>query len=262
MLILLPPSEGKQAPSRGAALDLGSLSFPVLAEARAEMLDALVALCSVRTPEGRDRAREVLGLGPTQGDEVDRNAGLATAPTARADRVYSGVLYEALALASLPSAARRRATSRLAVTSALFGLVRASDRIPAYRLSGQVTLPGVGSVARHWRRSLSPAVEEAAGTGLVVDLRSSGYLPFWRPPRSMTGRVVTIRVLHEVDGQRKVVSHFNKATKGRLVRDLLVEGSTPQRPAQLADLLRSLGWCVEVPGGQPATALDVVVARL
>ena len=261
MLILLPPSEGKRAPARGAALDLGSLSFPVLEEARAEVLDALVALCSSATPQGRTHAADVLGLGPTQGDEVDRNAGLATAPTARADRVYAGVLYEALDLGSLPGAARRRATGRLAVTSALFGLVRLSDRIPAYRLSGQVSLPGVGPVARHWSRQLAPAVEEAAGNGLVVDLRSSLYLPFWRPPRAMAERVVTVRVLHEVGGQRKVVSHFNKATKGRLVRDLLVDGSTPQRPARLADLLRSLGWEVETAEGRP-TQLDVVVPTL
>ncbi|MFP5407571.1 MAG: peroxide stress protein YaaA, partial [Gammaproteobacteria bacterium] len=56
--------------------------------------------------------------------------------TARADRVYSGVLYEALDLTSLDAAARRRATSWLAVTSGLFGLLRPADRIPAYRLSG------------------------------------------------------------------------------------------------------------------------------
>ena len=92
-------------------------------------------------------------------------------------------------------------------------------------------------MARHWSRHLAPAVEEAAGEGLVVDLRSGSYAPFWRPAKDTARRVVTVRVLHEVDGTRKVVSHFNKATKGRLVRDLLVDGSALDR-AVTADA----GW--------------------
>jgi cytoplasmic iron level regulating protein YaaA (DUF328/UPF0246 family) len=261
VLILLPPSEGKAAPRRGRPLDLGSLSFPALHEPRAEVLDALVTLCATAEP---DEAAAVLGLGPTQTDEVRRNAGLASAATARADRVYTGVLYEALDVASLDAAAKRRASSRLAVVSGLFGLLRPSDHVPAYRLSGQVSLPGLGPVAGHWGRHLAPAVEGAASDGLVVDLRSSAYTPFWRPSKAAAGRVVTMRVLHEVDGRRTVVSHFNKATKGRIVRDLLVDGSVLRRPGQLVDLLADLGWKVE-PGesrqGRPVQ-LDVVVTEV
>ncbi|HQR28297.1 MAG TPA: peroxide stress protein YaaA, partial [Nocardioides sp.] len=126
MLILLPPSEGKAAPSRGAPLDLATLSFPTLTPPREAVLDALVELCATRP----DQAAEVLGLGPTQSDLVARNARLREEPTARADRVYSGVLYDALQVATLSTAAKRRAGSRLAVASALFGLVRPGDRIP------------------------------------------------------------------------------------------------------------------------------------
>jgi cytoplasmic iron level regulating protein YaaA (DUF328/UPF0246 family) len=260
VLILLPPSEGKTAPVRGRPLDLSTLSFPSLQPARAELLDALVSLCTTDAAG----AATTLGLGATQVGEVARNAGVEQAPTARADRVYSGVLYEALDLPGLDRAARRRATSRLAVTSGLFGLLRPDDRIPAYRLAGQVNLPGAGPVARHWSRHLAPALEEAAGDGLVVDLRSSSYAGFWRPDKTQAHRVVTVRVLHEVEGRRKVVSHFNKATKGRLVRDLLVDGAAPRRPGGLADLMAGLGWKVEsaeAVAGRPAQ-LDVVVPEL
>jgi hypothetical protein len=57
---------------------------------------------------------------------------------------------------------------------------------------------------------------------------------------------------------RKVVSHFNKATKGRLVRALLEAGARPKDPAQLAVALRDLGFVVEEAG--PAGRLDVLVA--
>ena len=269
MLILLPPSEGKTAPRRGKPLELDRLSFPSLTDARTEVLDALVSLCTTTGADaagaGGDvtKAAEVLGLGKTQTDEVLRNSELRTAPTARADQVYSGVLYEALDLATLDPAARRRATGRVAVASGLFGLLRPGDRIPAYRLSGSVSLPGIGPVSTYWSTRLGTAVKEAAGRRLLVDLRSSTYASFWRPDAETANRVVTVRVLHEAGGVRKVVSHFNKATKGRIVRALLEDGADPRTPRALADVLTRLGWTVEV--GEPSakgTQLDVVVREV
>ena len=262
MLILLPPSEGKTAPRRGKPLDLATLALPHLAPARQRVLDAVVTLCAGDEAE----AARVLDVPKSQLDLVGLNARLRTAPTARADHVYSGVLYDALSPATLSTAARRRATSRLLVTSSLFGVVGPADRIPAYRLSGDSRLPGLaglGGVAAHWRDALGPALEEAAGDRLVVDLRSSMYAAFWRPPATLARRVATVRVLHEVAGKRQVVSHFNKATKGRIVRELLESGAAPRNPARLADALRDLGWTVEVDAaGRTGTRLDVVVSEL
>jgi cytoplasmic iron level regulating protein YaaA (DUF328/UPF0246 family) len=230
-----------------------------LAEARAQVLDALVTLCC----GDADKAASALGLASSQRDLVGRNAALPTAPTARADRVYTGVLYDALDVATLSPAARRRAGRRVAITSALFGLVAPGDRIPAYRLSGDATLPGLGSVAGLWRTCLGPAVAEARGDGLLVDLRSSMYAAFWRPEPEVGRRTVVVRVLHEVDGQRKVVSHFNKATKGRIVRSLLEAGANPRTPTRLAAALSDLGWTTELgPATPKGTSLDVIVPAL
>jgi hypothetical protein len=55
-----------------------------------------------------------------------------------------------------------------------------------------------------------------------------------------------------------VVSHFNKATKGRLVRDLAMAGASPRDTLELASVLRDLKYTVEVDGGR----LDVIVAEL
>jgi uncharacterized protein len=260
VLILLPPSEGKSPPRRGRPLDLATLSFPALQEDRAAVLRALVELCTSDRP---GVAAGILGLGSTQTAAVAANARLPESPTARADRVYRGVLYEALDVASLDGGARRRATTWPAVTSGLFGLLRLGDRIPAYRLSGDVALPGLGTLSTYWSRRLDGPVRSAAGRGLVVDLRSSTYAAFWRPAEDLARRVVTVRVLHEVGGTRKVVSHFNKATKGRLVRALLQDGAAPTSPVRFADHLGALGWKVEQgPAGRYGTCLDVVVSDL
>ena len=147
------------------------------------------------------------------------------------------------------------------MTSSLFGLVRPSDRIPAYRLSGDATLPGLGPVAGVWREHLGEAATAAVGRGLLVDLRSGMYAAFWRPTPDV--KVATVRVLHEHQGRRKVVSHFNKATKGRIVRALLESGAAPTTPTRLAETLRDLGWTVEQgPPGKAGVQLDVVVSEI
>lgn len=259
MLILLPPSEGKNAPSRGKPLDLATLSWPALTPAREMVLEALVELCS----GDPDAAAGTLAVPKSQPELVARNADLRKAPTARADRVYAGVLYDALDAATLSPAARRRATTRVLVTSSLFGLVGPGDRIPAYRLSGDAVLPGIGSVAGHWRAALGQVADETLAGRLLVDLRSSMYAAFWRPPAELAPHVANLRVLHEVGGRRQVVSHFNKATKGRLVRSLLESGVNPRTPTRLAEALRDLGWHVDA--GVPTTRgtpLDVVVDQL
>jgi cytoplasmic iron level regulating protein YaaA (DUF328/UPF0246 family) len=251
VLILLPPSEAKSAPSRGRPLDLDRLSFPVLTGQRRRLVDELADLCSGDVA----KAAAVLGVGGSQHDEVRRNASLREAPTAPAARVYTGVLYAALDHPTLTGQALRRVNRWVAVQSALFGLVRLGDRIPAYRLSAGVTLPAVGRISTTWREQMAAAMAEAAGAGLVVDLRSSAYTGFWRPDH----RTVGVRVLHEVDGRRTVVSHFNKATKGRLVRALAEDGGTVRTAEELRTQLRDLGWRIE----QAAPArLDVVVTDL
>ena len=271
MLILLPPSEGKAAPRQGRLLDLDTLGFPGLGPTRERVLRALVELCTsdhdpalpVQNEVLVELAAQTLGLGPTQVDLVHLNGRLGAAPTARADRIYTGVLYDALDPGSLSPSAKRRAATRLAITSALFGLVRPADRIPAYRLSGDTVLPGLGPVGAQWRPVLGEAVAETLGDGLLVDLRSTMYAGFWRPPAPLGPRVATVRVLHESNGKRQVVSHFNKATKGRMVRALLEHGGKPDTPAALADLLRDLGWKVEEAApGRTGTQLDVVVDQV
>ncbi|MFF3977137.1 peroxide stress protein YaaA [Streptomyces sp. NPDC055808] len=265
MLVLLPPSEGKAASGRGVPLKAESLSLPGLAEARAAVLDELVELCA----GDEEKAREVLGLSEGLRGEVAKNVELRTAGTRPAGEIYTGVLYDALDLSSLDAAAKRRAAKSLLVFSGLWGAVHTGDRIPSYRCSMGVKLPGLGALGAYWRGVMDPVLTEAAGTGLVLDLRSSAYAAAWKPKGAVAGRTATVRVLHSqlVDGveKRSVVSHFNKATKGRIVRDLLTAGADPAGPAELVETLRGLGYVVEAEApAKPGRAwsLDVVVTQI
>ncbi|WP_405569182.1 peroxide stress protein YaaA [Streptomyces sp. NBC_01167] len=265
MLVLLPPSEGKAASGRGAPLKPESLSLPGLADARAAVLDELVELCAADA----DKAREILGLSEGLRGEIAKNVQLRTAGARQAGELYTGVLYDALGLATLEPDARRRARASLLVFSGLWGAVRIGDRIPPYRCSMGVKLPGLGALGTHWRAPMESVLPEVAGSGLVLDLRSSAYAAAWKPKGEVAARTATVRVLHSqlVDGveKRSVVSHFNKATKGRLVRDLLVTGARPKGPGELVEALRDLGYVVEAEpparAGRP-WSLDVVVTQI
>lgn len=251
MLILLPPSEGKTTPASGRPLDLDTMDLGALNPTRERILTSLVAVSSGNAKRAMDR----LGLGKTQADALPRNANLRNEPTARADSIYSGVLYAALDFASLDEAAVKRADESVAVASALFGLVRPGDFIPAYRLSGDVTLPRLGPVAGIWRNKLGPVLTDLVGDSLLIELRSGMYINLFKPSGELAGRTTTMRVLHEHNGSRRVVSHFNKATKGRIVRALLTTGADPSTVDELESVLADLGWTVERAGNR----LDVIV---
>ena len=99
MLILLPPSEGKNKPAGRKSINLAGLVFPKeLHEVRSRMLSQV----------------------------------LAKAPTAPAIEVYSGVLYQALDCGSLSSSAKLRGEKSVLIISAIFGVLHPQDQIPYF----------------------------------------------------------------------------------------------------------------------------------
>ena len=185
MLVLLPPSETKRAGGAGPPLAMSALSFPELDPLRKVLVDELVELARDVTA-----SRAALGLSPRQDDEIARNAALVDSPTLPALHRYTGVLYDALDAGSLRGAAAARAAARLMVGSALFGLVRATDPVPAYRLSAGSVLPGRPTLAARWRPLLDPVLAALAADETVVDLRSGSYAALGRVPGAVTVNVL------------------------------------------------------------------------
>lgn len=265
MLILLPPSEGKTAATGGAPVDPASLWLPSLATARTRVLHRLVTMCSRTSVRSTANSLDVLGLSESQRGEITRNAGLRQAPAAPASEIYTGVLYEALGVRELDEAAVTWLNEHAVVFSGLWGVVRLGDRIPAYRCSVGVTLPApVGGLTAYWKKALKPALDDACAGTPVLDLRSGAYAAMWAPgPQAAALRVLQERVVDGV-ARRSVVSHFNKATKGRLVRALAAERAAPGSVDELVTALRDLKFTVEEqpsPSGR-ARRLDVVVTEL
>jgi cytoplasmic iron level regulating protein YaaA (DUF328/UPF0246 family) len=87
---------------------------------------------------------------------------------------------------------------------------------------------------------------DLASDELVVDLRSGSYAALGRLPDA-----VEVDVLSEhADGRRTVVTHFNKAHKGRLARVLAGSRSEPTDAAGVAAVARRAGLRVERRGNE------------
>jgi hypothetical protein len=213
VLVLLPPSEGKTAPRRGRPVDLDALVHPELRDARAALLDAL-------------------------------DPGLRAARAARARSIYTGVLFQHLRLDELPA----RARNRVLIFSALWGVVRPDDRIPAYKLPIGDRLDGFPPLAAYWRPRLAEVLPDS---GLVLDLRSGAYTSAWTPRQA---RVVGVRAFTEHDGARVPVSHMVKATRGMVARVALEASPPPRSAARVAELVEAAGHRVELTGA----TLDVI----
>lgn len=245
MLILLPPSEGKTAPVTGAPVALDRLAYAgELTRSRRKLLGALAALAELPV----ERAVSMLAVSKGQAGEVAVDAELGSAPAAPAAEVYTGVLYDRLRLPELP----QRAQGRVLIASALWGILRPTDRIPYYRLSAKAKLDGIGGLAAFWRPVLTAALPDEQGS-LVVDMRSGAYAAAWKPKQAT---LLAVRAFSDVRGKRKPVSHMAKAVRGEVARALLEAKKPPESPEAAATIAEAAGFTVELAPGY----LDVIAA--
>ncbi|MBS1837387.1 MAG: peroxide stress protein YaaA [Actinobacteria bacterium] len=225
-LVLIPPSEGKASggvgpPWRPAtmAIDLDHQRLRVMAALRSAMRANVTA-----------RAKLLGVKGDALAAATAANRDIADAPTMPAIERFTGVLYGALDLASLPAAARRRAESMLVIPSGVFGLVVPSDPIPDHKLKMGVSLGGLGRLSSWWREPLTDTLRERCEGRQVWNLL----------PREHAAAVALVGVPQlratflepNSAGDLVAVSHWNKLLKGALARHLVEHPSTG--PAELA----------------------------
>lgn len=214
MLILLPPSETKSSGGEGS-LALASLGFPGLASGRSAALDAVDRLVEA----GQDTST------PAKARAAAANEAVRTAPVMRAIERYTGVLYEGLAYGTLDERERDWVGRHVAIGSALFGLVRAHDGIPEYKISHNTRVPAT-TLRAVWR-AVSP-LTIAAEPDLIVDMRSKAYAALLPVDGAVSFDVV--------DGSGRALAHWNKHAKGAFVRQL---ARAQAEPASVHDLIGS-----------------------
>ena len=86
-----------------------------------------------------------------------------------------------------------------------------------------------------------------------MDLRSGAYGGLGRLESAVRVDVVA----EQTDGRRNVVSHYNKAHKGRLARALAAGRSEPDDAAAVAAVARRAGMAVERDGNRLTVVVSV-----
>ncbi|WP_435744118.1 YaaA family protein [Microbacterium sp. PMB16] len=248
MKILLPPSETKRPGGDGAPLALAALPLPGLHAHRSAAVDALIDLAA-----DEEAAKRVLKLSARQAGDVLHNRMLRTAPTMAAVDRYTGVLFDALDAATLSAAARRWLGEHVWIHSAPLGPVGALDALPAYRLSAGTSLPGLPALRRHWADATSSAIAEAEPS-FILDLRSEAYVALGPVPASVPSAYVRVVTEHG-----RALNHFNKKSKGLLVRALAED-----RP-RLSSVREFRAWATKrdivVRDGERTGILELVVVE-
>ncbi len=245
-LLLIPPSESKKTPPNGNAnypdirRDKKRNSFPELDVARDVLISQLIAAIDRGT--GLDRLFEMTG--ETLGEAIAWNRLLPNAPTAAARDLYSGVMYEAIDFGTLKMAEKKLFDKNALIISGLFGLLRPSDWIPAYKLKIGANLGGaVGKVAHFWRRPVSELLRRELRGKIVWDFLPDQHRRVW----DSTGEVVAHhqvkfvkRIIRSGVAEYKTISHHSKALKGSLIRHLLAKNA--ESPKDLHDFVHPDGY--------------------
>ena len=168
------------------------------------------------------------------------NAELTTSPTMPAIFRYTGVVYDSLDAATLPT----ECWANVAIGSALFGVSMAGDLIPTYRYSATTKLAGLNNATpkKLWGATLATALDTVPEE-LILDLRSGAYQQLGPVKRAITMRVVT--------ASGRVVNHWNKKSKGILTRILCESGEVAglTRIEDVLEIARSAGVDVAYDSG-------------
>jgi cytoplasmic iron level regulating protein YaaA (DUF328/UPF0246 family) len=155
-------------------------------------------------------------------------------------QVYTGVLYAALGWDRLNKAAQKLGQSSIAIISAKYGVVRPMDSIQPYK-------------EKINNKKMATKVAQALDgveSELIIDCRSSTYQTVWQSPIAIT---VEIKVFTKVDGEKKVITHMSKKTRGEVTRHILLIGKEIKTPNQLQEIVSQGFNCslIETTDNQP-----------
>ena len=211
-LILLPPSEGKAAGGQSHLLwtpESGTFGNE-LADKRLAIIKKLTTL--------RGGDEKLLGVKGTHlAIAKTKNQNILQSPGMPAWMRYTGVVWDHLALASLPTATRNRALPNILVPSGLLGLVSAHDMIPDYKLKIGARIKPFGTLNAWWRESITECLAEQSQKKLVIDLLPQEHQAAidW----TQISSVVHVQLISKTGGV--VGGHNAKAAKGLLARHII-----------------------------------------
>jgi len=211
MKILFSPSETKTLFRKTPPLHSSSFIFPELYQRRLEVLERYQSLL---TTANEASLRLLFGLKDISLCREWMQTPLFEVPTCKAIERYSGVAYDYLDYASLDRSSQAFLDQKVMIFSNLFGPILAKDEIPHYRLHQGASLEGF-KPETFYHTVFSQAIDHWIGDETILDLRAGFYEKFYMPQKPY----ITMKFLKG----GKVVSHFAKAYRGKVLRQIAYE---------------------------------------
>ena len=234
MLFLIPPSETKRIGGTLPCLDQIALPFNQLSSARESVISAVMKVSKQKN------AAKLLKVPKSQLALIDENTRLLSAQTIPAIERYIGTLYDAIAVESLTEKQRARAGEQVLIQSALFGLVSANAPIPNYRFSATISLPKL-DLKKTWAQAHQTVFARLAPNAPIIDLRSKSYADLAPVPEHIPH--FWVEVVTRVNGsETRALNHFNKKSKGELIRAVLQSEARVESIDQLKTVAKIIGF--------------------
>jgi len=211
MNVLFSPSETKTSLAYASALDTQSFIFPSLFEKRHE---ALTHYQDFLHHASLEELQKLFGLKDKQKVTDLRCTNIFTSLTCKAIERYDGVAYDYLSYATLDASSQAWIDTHVIIFSNLFGPLLAKDALPEYKLQQGESL-GAFKPEMFYKEHFSEAINEWIGDAPILDLRAGFYEKFYTLKRPY----LTMKFLKG----GKVISHFAKAYRGKVLRTLARE---------------------------------------
>ncbi len=208
MKILFSPSETKSDLTDSQALSSDSLIFAKLFKKRVcvvEKLNSFLLKCDSSSLE------KFFGIKDSIECKRLAKLELLTSPTCRAVERYTGIAYKYLDFKTIKKEQQEWIYENTIIFSNLFGPLLAGNYLPYYRFKQGSSIDGFKPEI-FYKESFSEAIDSHIGSELIIDLRASFYERFY----TLTRKHITIKFIKN----GKVVSHWAKAYRGKILRDL------------------------------------------
>jgi len=208
MKILFSPSESKEENSPLNPLKKKDFLFPELFDKRLFIIEKYLHYMSEASLAD---LRTLFGIKDESECKKFRSLDTLHVKTQKAVLRYNGVAYEYLDYSSLNKDEQTFIDKNVIIFSNLFGPILCENHIPYYKLKQGSSLKDF-KIEKFYKEHFSKALDNFLQDEFVLDLRAGFYEKFY----SLKQPYITTKFMKN----GKVVSHWAKAYRGLMLRDL------------------------------------------
>ena len=205
MKILFSPSETKYKGGRQESMLQDNFIFPDLFEYRMGAVNKYQTFVDNATDEQLAKL-----FGTKKSDVIEKyRQDIFKSPLLKAIQRYEGVAYDYLSYNNLEKSSQKYIDDNVLIFSNLFGVLKASDEIPDYKLKQGESFYDL-KIDKFYNDNFSKELDKYLENDDILDLRAGFYEKFYVIKKPYK----TLKFIK--DG--KVVSHFAKAYRGEILK--------------------------------------------